>query len=67
MMPSGTAGVNRSKRISRELQISDAGVYVQGTNPLMVRVTTRVVINALSAAGSRIEPRTEPILYLRAK
>ena len=40
---------------------------VRGTNPLIVRVTTNVVINALSAAGSRIEPRTEPMLYFRAK
>lgn len=40
---------------------------VRGTNPLTVRVTTNVVTNALSAAGSRIVPRTEPMLYFRAK
>lgn len=45
------------------------GMYAdaQGINPPTVRVTTNVVINALSAAGSSIEPRTEPMLYLRAK
>ena len=66
MIPSGTAGSTRRRASggSRKLQ---ARVDVRGTNPLMVRVTTKVVINALSAAGSRIEPRTEPMLYFRAK
>ena len=40
---------------------------VRGTNPLTARVTTNVVINALSAAGSGIEPRAEHMSYFRAK
>lgn len=32
----------------------------------MARVTTMVVISSLSAAGSRMLPSTEPMLYLRA-
>jgi hypothetical protein len=65
MIPSGTAESTR-RRASGEGKLQ-VFVDVRGTNPLMVRVTTKVVINALSAAGSRIEPRTEPMLYFRAK
>jgi hypothetical protein len=35
--------------------------HVRGTMFLMVKVTTRVVIKALSAAGSKIVPNTELI------
>ena len=64
MMPSGTVEGPRRSVGGCTLE---AYAYVRGINPLTVRVTTSVVINALSAAGSRIEPRTEPMSYFRAK
>ena len=66
MTPSGT-GESTGPKVSNESCKLHTRADVRGTNPLTVRVTTSVVINALSAAGSRIEPRTEPMLYLRAK
>ena len=66
IIPSGTAG-STGRTESGEGCEFEVNEGVRGTNPLMVRVTTNVVINALSAAGSRIEPRTEPMSYFRAK
>lgn len=40
---------------------------VRGISSCMVKVTVNVVIRILSAAGSRIVPRTEDMLYRRAK
>ena len=66
MIPSGT-GESTGSKVSSEGYKLNTRADVRGINPLIVRVTTSVVTNALSAAGSRIEPRTEPMLYFRAK
>ena len=41
--------------------------HVPGNSPFIARVIVKVVISALSAAGSRIVPRTDCILKRRAK
>ena len=66
MIPSGT-GESTWPMVSSGGCKLQTRADVRGTNPLTVRVTTSVVTKALSAAGSRIEPRTEPMLYFRAK
>ena len=66
IIPSGTVESTGPTRSGEGCEL-EIRADVRGTNPLTVRVTTRVVINALSAAGSRIEPRTEPMSYFRAK
>lgn len=42
-------------------------VNIRGMSPFTVNVITSVVINILSAAGSKIVPRTDCIWSLRAK
>lgn len=42
-------------------------IYIPGNSPCIANVTVKVVINVLSAAGSRIVPSTVCILKRRAK
>jgi hypothetical protein len=57
---------NREPRVSHFASVCGIPSYSLGNSPLYANVITRVVINVLSAAGSRMVPKTERILNLRA-
>src|SRR5882762_5833295 len=54
-------------RVSVDIHPSVSDANIQGRRPFTVKVTTKVVIKVLSAAGSSMVPRTDRILNLRAK